>query len=255
MKRVVAVVVACVLLVGGLGAVDPEAGRAEEARRTDAFIDISTSFAEQPIRELYVRGVVAGRSAHLYEPQQPVTRAEFLVFLSRALNVQPVDGVVPVYHDVPQASCADSWTEACSALGITEGGPSFVSTQWVTREEAATLVMRSLHGRLQKAVERAAGVSFADDALIAPWARPYVEQAAHLQLMQGGATGFEPGRAITREEAAAVLWRMLHVLNGTDTVPVWQVERTVQVVVKKGHRFLLEPTPFFATSDRLRTTG
>ncbi|WP_164820170.1 S-layer homology domain-containing protein, partial [Paenibacillus pasadenensis] len=80
----------------------------------------------------------------------------------------------------------------------------------VSRQELAALASRAA-SQLGVAARAAgaASAAYADADAIARWAAEPVADAARLGLMAGDGGRFEPARAVTRAEAAAVLVRLL----------------------------------------------
>lgn len=58
-------------------------------------------------------------------------------------------------------------------------------------------------------------MKFVDDVVIAPWAKPYVDEAKQLGIIQGDENGnFRPKDYVTREEMATMLMRSHRILSG-----------------------------------------
>ncbi|MDR9854836.1 S-layer homology domain-containing protein [Paenibacillus sp. VCA1] len=174
------------------------------------FDDIAGSFAKNEIVELVKEGVVNGTGNRKFEPKKNVTRAEFVAMADRLLKLAPVDADMPSFADVPAKSWYYGWIEAAVQLGIAEGKSksSFEPSARITRQEAAVLIVRAL--KVDPGSDTGSSLDYKDKNQIAPWAVPYV-QAAHTLGLMGGADGkFRPADAMTREETAAVLDRILH---------------------------------------------
>lgn len=173
------------------------------------FDDIAGSFAKNDILELVKEGVVNGTGNRKFEPKKNVTRAEFAAMADRLLKLAPVDADMPTFADVAAKSWYYGWVEAAVQLGIVEGKSAgkFEPSARITRQEAAVLIVRAL--KVDPGSDSGSSLNYADADRIAPWAAPYVQAAKTLGLM-GGANGkFRPSDAMTREETAAVLDRVL----------------------------------------------
>ena len=178
--------------------------------QTNPFTDIGGSYAQKQILDLYARGVVSGKGKGLFDPHAPITRAEFVTMMERALGVQPLNSPVPSFHDVSRDYWAYPYVQAGTALGIVSGtGPDvFQPMISVKRQEVAAFLVRALE-RNQAGRQAPGELPFADAAAISPWARLLVAEASRLGLMKGDAVGFRPLDPITRAETAVVLWRVL----------------------------------------------
>jgi len=173
------------------------------------FDDIAGSFAKNEIIELVKEGVVNGAGNRKFEPEKNVTRAEFVTMTDRLLRLAPVDADIPTFSDVSAKSWYYGWIEAAVQLGIAEGKSkrTFEPSSRITRQEAAVLIVKAL--KVNPGNDAGSDLSYNDADQIAPWAAPYVQAAHTLGLMDGANGTFRPSEAMTREETAAVLARIL----------------------------------------------
>jgi len=207
LKKSIKIFAVCMAAVIALGA--STNGTAAAASAPLPFDDIAGSFAKKEIIELVKEGVVNGTGNRKFEPKKNVTRAEFAAMADRLLKLKPVDADMPTFADVAAKSWYYGWIEAAVQLGIVEGKSisKFEPSARITRQEAAVLIVRAL--KVDPGTETGSRLNYSDAGRIAPWAAPYV-QAAHTLGLMGGANGkFRPGDAMTREETAAVLDRVL----------------------------------------------
>ncbi|GIQ71343.1 S-layer homology domain-containing protein [Xylanibacillus composti] len=135
-------------------------------------------------------------------PDQPITRAEFIVFANLAFGF--TGGAAIPFHDVNEADWyATAVAEALQAgyvSGYIDG--SFRPMQEVSRQEAAQMVtqMMELHP------DPAAAASFVDAAAITDWSRGAVGAVTAHRIMNGYPDGrFRPERSLTRAEAIVLL--------------------------------------------------
>jgi N-acetylmuramoyl-L-alanine amidase len=178
-------------------------------------------------------GVLAGRDAASFVPEDPVTRGQLAGYLARALGLPGAQ--TPVFSDV----AADDWyAEAVAAMyqaGMVSGsGPSaFSPDQPVTREDATAWVVAALGYRVAK-----------DSDFVVPYRLPQVEQAAwlagfrdrglidaknvwavanafRLGITSGGADGwFFPDFPLSRGQAVLMLYRAFaQPIAAQDSVP------------------------------------
>lgn len=175
------------------------------------FDDISGSFALADIVALHGRGIVSGTGERTFSPERAVTRAEFAALVVRLFGLEPVDAAIPSYPDVPAKAWSYSAVEAASQLGIVRGvsAASFGGGSPVTREQAATILVRALRLDGERASASGANAPDYEDAdRIDDWAEASIQTAARAGLMQGDNGRFRPLDTLTRAEAAAVLNRI-----------------------------------------------
>ena len=165
-------------------------------------------WARDAVDTLLSAGLVAGVGHGAFDPQGPVTRAQFATLLAK------VDGLVPAasasipFRDVPGTAWYAPYVAAAARAGLVAGvgGGRFDPGGKLTRVQMAVMLARLLHGA-------ASGVSltrFADAASIPSWARSSVREVLGAGLMRGLPHGvFAPGGLATRADAAAAIARYL----------------------------------------------
>lgn len=173
------------------------------------YTDIAASYAQDAMIRLHADGVMKGTSPTLFSPNRSITRAEFMTTLIRIFRVEPAASAVPAYRDVPKSAWYYGTIQAATELGLTEGMGNglFKPDQPLTRQEAAAWLVRAL----KQTPSSAGGVrtGYKDEAAIAVWAKPYIGSVSQLGLMQGSGGMFYPAQAITRQETAVILDRLL----------------------------------------------
>jgi len=172
--------------------------------------DIAGHWAEKEIREAYKLGIVTGFTDGTFRPGQPVTRAEFVVMLTRALKLPEDDTNDLAFTDAAQIpKWARAGVHAAVRAGLTNGygDGTFRAHGEVTRLEMATMVIRALD---QPAEDADAWRTFVDAERIPAWGRASAGAAAEVGLMQGKPGGkFAPGEFATRAETAIVMLKLL----------------------------------------------
>jgi spore germination protein YaaH len=184
-------------------------GFSEAAQSTTLpFDDIANSFAKNEIVDLVKEGVVDGTGNRKFEPKKNVTRAEFVTMTDRLFKLAPVEANMPSFSDVSAKSWYYGWVEAAIQLGVVEGKSKtqFMPAARITRQEVAVLIVRAMK---VDPGNSGTGLPYKDANKVAPWAAPYVLAARTLGLMDGADGKFRPMDDMTREEAAAVLDRVL----------------------------------------------
>ncbi|OMF36861.1 hypothetical protein BK133_08025 [Paenibacillus sp. FSL H8-0548] len=173
------------------------------------FDDISHSYAEQEIIDLYNRKIITGTSERSFSPLKSISRAEFVTVLDRLLGLEPVQSPVSPFADVAKQAWYYGWIQAAVQLGLADGvsANSFAPSKPVTRQEAAVLLARALKKTTNQANAK---LLFGDGDQIAGWAAPSVATVKSLGLMKGDDhSNFRPSDPITRQETAVMIYRVL----------------------------------------------
>ncbi|MGO0061460.1 S-layer homology domain-containing protein [Brevibacillus fluminis] len=161
------------------------------------------------VKNGYLQGVTATRMS----PDQQVTRAQFAVLLLRAIGEGPVAQPQGKFADVPQSGWAAPYVEKAAALGLMQGsGSLFRPDQGITQEEMASIAARIATKYKWTKTYSGAGTVPVDWARVSSWAVQDVKVLQKQKLL--GATAsrqFVPKAAVTRAEAAALLYRLLAV--------------------------------------------
>ncbi len=177
------------------------------------FQDMTGHWAAEYAGYLYGRGIFAGRDTPeglQFDPNTPVTRAEFAVLLSRwqGLNGSKSEGVEFADADQIPDWALDS-VYAVSEKGLIQGEQEG-STLWfrplepLTRAQAAAILGRTLEGgRLY------ADLIFRDAETIPDWSAPYVSLLCAMGVLNGFEDEtFRPDGTLTRAQAAKLLTMM-----------------------------------------------
>ena len=151
-RRVGATLLACVLLLGLL----PQLPRQAGAAYTDSYL-------QQMVDWGFMRGDISGN----LRPDNPISRAEFVTVINRALGYEKLGG--DPFQDVPDSA----WYAEDVDIAYTEGyisGTSkttFSPDSSITREEAAIILTRNL--MLQP--DTGENTSFTDSRELSEWSR------------------------------------------------------------------------------------
>lgn len=180
------------------------------------FIDIKGHWAEQDINTLYQKGLISGVTTFQFQPERPITRAEFAAIMLRALGEDPGSYMTGRFYDVP----ADTWyfnvVNKAAEIGIISGYSStrFGPQDSITREQIAGIISRALQLKgkgisITSSRIEAGLAGFADQRNISAWARSGVAFALENNIVMGRTTTqFAPLETATRAEAAAMILRM-----------------------------------------------
>ncbi|MCL2838506.1 MAG: S-layer homology domain-containing protein [Oscillospiraceae bacterium] len=156
-------------------------------------------------------GLLNGVSATEFAPNAASTRAMFVTVLWR-MTGSPSAGASD-FVDVASGtwySTAVAWAAANDIVsGVGDG--LFAPTAEMTREQMATLLYRYQQFSGQIPPDLVMGREFADWDYISDWAKSSVNVLTIQDILRGDEAGnFNPRRAVTRAEIAAVLYRFLN---------------------------------------------
>jgi len=188
----------CTVVTTLLMQVVPSGGRAVAAHGSvpvAPFSDIVRTRYQDAVGSLYALGIVEGVTPGTFAPGQPVTRAEFISLVLRALNIQsgPAD-ITSAFADVPSSYWAAASIGRGRATGLATGTEGrFQPEEPVTYAEVITVLVR------------AAG--YETPQLLANWPAGYVLRAQELGLLQD--TQFSADLPAYRGEVAIMLMNFI----------------------------------------------
>ncbi|WP_276352376.1 S-layer homology domain-containing protein [Cohnella caldifontis] len=223
-----------------LGASLPLAVPSAAAASSLPFQDIGGSYAKDAIARLYQLDLIDGTGNGRFEPYRVVTRAEFTAMVDRLFRIEPVDGAIPVFADVPRQSWAYRWVESAAQLGLVTGvsADKFGPNRAVTRQDAAVIIARAAK-QTDVSATTAYSPVYLDQAGIAGYALPSVLRLTKLGLMQGYGGSFRPAGPITRQEAAVLLDKIVRA-SGWMT----QIQASPKAKVQLGWQYGLTTAQF-----------
>jgi hypothetical protein len=195
-------------------AVDAEIETPSDAKKetpsepAPALLDIAGHWGEVYILEAVEKKLVQGYPDGTFRPDQPITRAEFLVMLVKALGLKGGEAALP-FTDRDKIG---PWAREAVAIAVQEGivtgyaDGTFRPDAYITRAEMAVMIARALG----MAVGAEIRTAFADDQEIPAWAKGAVEALRQQGIIQGReGNRFSPRDTATRAEAAVILLRMM----------------------------------------------
>ena len=188
---------------------------------TRRFADVLASPYRVAIEQLAARGIVRGQAVGgqiLFSPGQPVLRWQFLRMVLEATGVRyPFYTNQPKFTDLIGSQGEDFFLRSVVAagveLGITRGIDSsrFAPYAPISRAEAVTMLVRAAEAQragstttpkgYQGTLTRATGVHA--DSLVR------AEGHGLLEGLVGFGANWDPQAAMTRDEAAQVLWNLM----------------------------------------------
>lgn len=180
-----------------------------------SFSDINeVSWATNAITYLAQNGVVNGKSAGKFCPQDVVTREEFVKMIVEGFKIYNANATVN-FEDVS----SDRWSYAYIASGVRAGiinGVSeteFAPANKITRQDMAVIMYRM--AKVANINLNAGNLNFADSASIADYAKEAVAALSGSGIVNGmGDNTFAANGDVTRAQAAKVIYEMIILMGG-----------------------------------------
>ena len=178
-----------------------------------AFKDVNKDFwGYKAISELVNRGVINGYADKSFKPSGKVTRSEFATMLTKALALTATSNG-QTFVDVKPESWDFSSVEAAKACltgyKTSDGSVYFYGNKEAVREDMALALVKALKLPVEKNESQLQQI-FKDYNGISTNLIDYVYTAYKNNLMIGSEGKFAPGGALTRAEAAALLYKALN---------------------------------------------
>ncbi len=173
------------------------------------YTDLDTLPNRDAVDYLYDTHCLSFVTGDQFLPNQIMTRSDVAQLLYDAAASMPASA--NSFTDVKTGKAADAMA-AVSAQGILSGyaDGSFKPDQIVSREEFASVMYRYLQYCRMADVTETNVQPYADENLISPAYQGAVEVLHAKHIMVPADTRFRPKEGITRAEAAAVVYQMLH---------------------------------------------
>jgi hypothetical protein len=219
--------------------------------------DIEKHWAQSAIQRMVDEGIIVGYPDGTIQPDNYITRAEFVSLIARACNPGAGSGKLfsgispetvsgsagqPSGREILFCDITGHWAEEeivrAYYHGIVSGysDSKFGPDDLVSREQAFVMVVNVLKGGLS---EGSSSRVFADGSHISVWAKEAVAKAAAAGIIAGYPDGtMKPQGHITRAEAAVLLSRCMMVAGelqeeiaaGYDRTGIYGPEFAIQII-------------------------
>ncbi|MFB9326771.1 S-layer homology domain-containing protein [Paenibacillus aurantiacus] len=202
------------VVLGGvvLGTIPLAGGAAHAAAAGPKDIDKASGFAKEAIVRLVESGTIQGDQTGAFNPKGTMTRDAFTSMIVKALvkDADLANPDTPTFKDVPKTHWAYKYIETAVAKGLITGtgDGTFGPTGEITREQLATILVRSLGLSADDIKGQGDTLKFADKDAISSFARDSVAFAVNNGLLTGiNESTFNGKGAATREQVAVVVDR------------------------------------------------
>lgn len=184
-----------------------------------AFADTASHWSQASVHALASRLVLQGEPNGLFAPDRAMTRAELAAALLRTLGLPERMAAAPVsFADVASDSWYGGTVAQAASFGLLEGyeDGTFRPESLVTRAEAFVVLQRALAfaGVNENAPDMEQLSAFNDASSLPEWAAASAAALAAAGLLEGDdASRLNPERHVSRAEGAAMLWRLLELVQ------------------------------------------
>ncbi len=192
---------------------------------TVPFTDIAGHWSEDYVVRMYDLGLTTGYGqpdgTAVYRPDNPLTRAELLAFITRVLGVDEsayYTVELPFADNTSIPNWAQLYVQAMYTLGVLKGsengGKLYADVNsYVTREETMTFL-----GRVLAASEAYDLSAFPDAGSVSGWASPHIQTLVSLGVV-GGSNGYLQPKAYVDRAAIAKMLVEVYPLDKALLVP------------------------------------
>ncbi len=159
--------------------------------------------------------VINGYPDGSFRPGNPVSRVESLKFIYEGLNRDTVSGAEPGFGDTDKNAWYSKYVASAAKDGIVKGydGNVFRPANAVTRAEFIKMLLETANVNVSDVKRRQPY----NDVKLNDWHFEYMAKAKDLNLLDSRARNIEPNEALTREEVAEILYKMIVAkVNGRD---------------------------------------
>ncbi len=178
-----------------------------------SFSDVeSNAWYQKAVAFIAAREITKGTGVGKFSPEALLSRGEFIVLLMRAYGIDPDDNPADNFADAGSTYYTGYLAEA-KRLGITKGVGNnlYAPGNNITRQEMFTLLYNALKviNRLPKGGSGKNMSSFADENIIAPWAKEAMDYLVKAGAVSGSGGKLNPENTSSRAEMAQVLYNLL----------------------------------------------
>ncbi len=179
-----------------------------------AFSDILTHQHRSQIEALAKRGIINGKTADTYCPEDTMTRAEFAALVTRALGLTTTQSTP--FTDVFKEDWYFDAINTAFHFGIIKGisETEFHPNGTVSRQEAAVMICRAamlcgLDTKLKEEDVKNTLSTFPDMQASALWAQNELAFCYQHDILTSEVTLINPTEAVNRGEIASILYNLL----------------------------------------------
>ncbi|MDD4688168.1 MAG: S-layer homology domain-containing protein [Eubacteriales bacterium] len=180
------------------------------------FKDLSSvAWAEESIVALAKAGIVNGKEANNFAPNDNITREEFLKMLYLCANLSIIEDAQTTFIDVNKGDWYYDIVASAQQQGLINGVSNvhYGVGQNITRQDMSVMIVRLISSLGVELSLSADDAKFIDDTTIAPYANVSVYTMKKAGIINGYENGsFRPNANATRAEAAKIIYALCSLL-------------------------------------------
>lgn len=179
------------------------------------FEDLAkVEWAYEYISRLFDKGIVNGVSEHLYRPDNPVKREEFVKLIVCAMKLQDEEAQNAEFSDVGADAWFKDYVNVAKKFGISRGmsADKFGTGAEISRQDMAQMIYNAM--KIKGYMPVGAQNTFSDSAACADYAKEAIAELCTKGVVGGvGDNMFDPQGIATRAQAAVIISRALEYLE------------------------------------------
>lgn len=179
----------------------------------EGFTDLgNVAWAREAINALADKGIISGRSEHIFDPDANITRAEFATIIVKAFGFEDENANADEFADVSENDWYYSFVAAAYNNGIINGydNGTFGSSDNITRQDMAVIIYRAAKAAGIELDEVNEAKNFDDNDFIAAYAREAIDTLVKAGVINGiSETEFAPAANATRAQAAKMIYEFV----------------------------------------------
>lgn len=188
------------------------------AQPNEQFIDIESHWAKDMIQILSAHQKINGYGEGRFEPDQSVSRAEFITLVANILEMPQNGSSGETFNDVLEGHWAYKTITNAYASGMVQGdGGQFYPDNKITREELVAILARAIRIKNDSySIKEDESIArFEDHNALEQWSKPAFSFFIKNGLIKGKEENrLAPKANATRAEAAVLIYRVMNVLRG-----------------------------------------
>ena len=179
------------------------------------FEDMSAHWAKTAVDYTTAHGVTTGVGQGIYQPEETVTRMEYVTMLMRTLDIEPQGAWMPApfadQADIPEWAVRQALIARILGMSVSDENDNFNPNQPVKRQEMFLLGYEALGiCNLLPPMYTAQWIVYSDWDGVSPEASSAIQNLSKLLLVKGNGDGtLKPTHSVTRAEAAQFIYGML----------------------------------------------
>lgn len=178
-----------------------------------AFSDVGpTSPYYVALSDLKLRGLVAGYSDGSFKPDAPVSRAEAITFILRAIDEQARNDFKSIFPDVSSDAWYAKFVATAYQLGFIKGYPdgSFRPEEKVNLAEFLTMLFVAAKTDVDPQIH----MTLPEGVKAEDWFASYVQVALLKGILEAPNNSLDASRPLTRGEISVMLYKLVRLSGG-----------------------------------------